>query len=252
MCQIFKYELALCGVSISKEDFCQFWGYVGCVDFGTSIFSLKPPLMPDADPLSPLKSCLLGCCRFWCFCHGPRHLFLSHEASDEHIERTVYRQSFGCDPRGAYCRLCERETWTYEIADRSLAVGRVGQLRGPSAICIDAVLETNLEFAEPSRAPVAVAEMEGEALEKALMNVETMSLTLELKSIPNSSLASSDGPLGRIKVGLAAALDRKIMPVCFMPEQVEEGCARVGPAKAANLEKALEDIHMTQLVLAIA
>lgn len=91
------------------EDFCQFWGYVGCVDFGISIFSLKPPLMPDADPLSPLKSCLLGCCRFWFLCHGPRHLFLSHEASDEHIERTVYRQSFGCDLRGAYCRLCERE-----------------------------------------------------------------------------------------------------------------------------------------------
>lgn len=49
------------------------------------------------------------------------------------------------------------------------------------------------QFAEPSRAAVAVAEMEGEALEKALvwlapprhpllrsqMNVETMSLTLE-------------------------------------------------------------------------
>lgn len=144
-----------------------------------------------------------------------------------------------------------RDRWCAE-ADRSLAVGRVGQLRGPSAICIDAVLQTNLEFAEPSRAAVAVAEMEGEALEKALMNVETMSLTLELKCIPNSSIASSDGPLGRIKVSLAAALDRKIMPVCFMPEQVEEGCARVGPAKAANLEKALEDIHMTQLVLAIA
>ena len=79
-----------------KEDFCQFWGYVGCVDFGTSILSLKPPLMPDAEPLSPLKSCLLGCCRFWCLCHGPRHLFLSHEASDENIERTVYRRSFGC------------------------------------------------------------------------------------------------------------------------------------------------------------
>lgn len=144
-----------------------------------------------------------------------------------------------------------RDRWCAE-ADRSLAVGRVGQLRGPSAICIDAVLQTNLEFAEPSRAAVAVAEMEGEALEKALMNVETMSLTLELKCIPNSSIASSDGSLGRIKVSLAAALDRKIMPVCFMPEQVEEGCARVGPAKAANLEKALEDIHMTQLVLAIA
>ena len=83
-------------VGIGKEDFCQFWGYVGCVDFGISIFSLKPPLMPDADRLSPLKSCLLGCCRFWCLCHGARYLFLSHEASDEHIERTVYRQSFGC------------------------------------------------------------------------------------------------------------------------------------------------------------
>jgi len=91
------------------EDFCEFWSYVGCVDFGTGIFSLKPPLMPDSEVLSPLKSCLLGCSRFWCLCHGPRHLFLSHEASDEHIQSAVYRQSFGCDPRGAYCRLCERE-----------------------------------------------------------------------------------------------------------------------------------------------
>eukprot|EP00913_Durusdinium_trenchii_P019554 g18381.t1 len=37
------------------EDFCKFWGYVGCVDIGTSIFSLRPPLMSDADPASPFK-----------------------------------------------------------------------------------------------------------------------------------------------------------------------------------------------------
>ena len=83
--------------SPNQEDFCEFWSYVGCVDFGTGIFSLKPPLMPDSEVLSPLKSCLLGCSRFWCLCHGPRHLFLSHEASDEHIQSAVYRQSFGCN-----------------------------------------------------------------------------------------------------------------------------------------------------------
>jgi len=136
-------------------------------------------------------------------------------------------------------------------ADRSLAVGRVGQLRGPSAVCIDAVLETNLEFAEPSRALVAMAEMEGEALEKALMNVEKTSVTLELKSVPDSSINSTEGWLGRITLCLAAALDRKIMPVCFMPQQVEDGYARLGPAQSVSVEKALEDAHMTQLVLAL-
>ncbi|CAK9091177.1 unnamed protein product [Durusdinium trenchii] len=91
------------------EDFCKFWGYVGCVDIGTSIFSLRPPLMSDADPASPFKACALGCFNFWCLCNGCRHLFFSHQASDAHLAAAVYQRSFGCDPRGAYCRLCEHE-----------------------------------------------------------------------------------------------------------------------------------------------
>ncbi|CAJ1346401.1 unnamed protein product, partial [Effrenium voratum] len=77
------------------EDFCQLWGYVGCVDCSSNIFSLRPPLLPEANLASPIKACMLGCLRFWCLCQGPRHLFLSHEASDEHIASQVYQRSFG-------------------------------------------------------------------------------------------------------------------------------------------------------------
>mmetsp|Transcript_31453 Transcript_31453/g.73769 ORF Transcript_31453/g.73769 Transcript_31453/m.73769 type:complete len:583 (-) Transcript_31453:127-1875(-) len=91
------------------EDFCQLWGYVGCVDYGSGLFSMRLPVFSEEDAAGPVKACFLGCARFWCLCEGPRHFLFTHEASAEHVESDVFRRSFGCDPRGAYCRLCERD-----------------------------------------------------------------------------------------------------------------------------------------------
>ena len=42
-----------------------------------------------------------------------------------------------------------RATWTAsDVALKMLKRAKVGQLRGPSTICVDAVLETNLEAVE--------------------------------------------------------------------------------------------------------
>eukprot|EP00931_Biecheleriopsis_adriatica_P021725 TRINITY_DN14128_c0_g3_i2.p1 TRINITY_DN14128_c0_g3~~TRINITY_DN14128_c0_g3_i2.p1 ORF type:complete len:631 (+),score=113.70 TRINITY_DN14128_c0_g3_i2:38-1894(+) len=91
------------------EDFCKYWGYIGCVDCNQSIMSMRPPLLPESELCGPFKACLTGCCTFWCLCAGPRHYFVSHEASNESIPATTFRTTWGCDPHGAYCRLCERE-----------------------------------------------------------------------------------------------------------------------------------------------
>jgi len=90
------------------EDFCQYWGYVGCVDCGNSIFSMRLPIFSEEEMAGPLKACMGGCFNFWCLCQGPRHLFFSHEASAKRVSADVFLRNFGCDPRGAYCRLCER------------------------------------------------------------------------------------------------------------------------------------------------
>jgi len=91
------------------EDFCKYWGYVGCVDCDTNVLSMRPPLVPERNIFGPLEACLRGCCSFWCCCDGPRRFFVSHEATQEQVASDVFRKSFGCDPQGAYCRLCERE-----------------------------------------------------------------------------------------------------------------------------------------------
>ncbi|CAK9082338.1 unnamed protein product [Durusdinium trenchii] len=163
-------------------------------------------------------------------------------------------------------------------AEQPLAAGRVGQLRGPAAICVDAVLETNLggetmkevepqwcvratkvPFGERSRALVATAKIEGEALEKALMCTAAVSLKLELQSAKASSLNGPAGtPIGRLAVSLGAALDPKILPACFMPSgevSAESGAdecivAQLGPAKGVPVAKTLEDISRTQQLFA--
>jgi len=91
------------------EDFCRYWGYVGCVDCDTNILSMRPPIVPERKLFGPLQACLGGCCTFWCCCDGPKRFFVPHEASTEQVSPNMFRKTFGCDPQGAYCRLCERE-----------------------------------------------------------------------------------------------------------------------------------------------
>mmetsp|Transcript_54236 Transcript_54236/g.117263 ORF Transcript_54236/g.117263 Transcript_54236/m.117263 type:complete len:609 (+) Transcript_54236:56-1882(+) len=91
------------------EDFVKYWGYVGCVDCTTDIFSLRPPLYNETERAGPLQSFCLGCGDFWCLCSGLSHMLTSHDASDKKLSAQEFETTCGIDPSGVYCRLCEHE-----------------------------------------------------------------------------------------------------------------------------------------------
>jgi len=91
------------------EDFCEYWSYVGCVDYNLDINSLSPPLHDEHEPDGPLKAFFQGCGEFWCLGAGFRRFFMSHQASSEHVPASEFRRSCGIDPSGVYCRVCEQE-----------------------------------------------------------------------------------------------------------------------------------------------
>lgn len=148
-----------------------------------------------------------------------------------------------------------QDRWCAE-GNRAVAAGRVGKLRGPSAICIDAILETNLEFAEPTRAPVACAAVETSWLAEALASLETSSLTCQLQRVENAPLNLPEGALGEVEMRLSPALDPKILPVRFLPPNQagedtadEVSLSLLGPVRTVEPEMVAKDMEITEEIL---
>lgn len=43
-------------------------------------------------------------------CSGIWHLFMTHQATSQQVSERDFRASYGVDPSGPYCRICEQET----------------------------------------------------------------------------------------------------------------------------------------------
>ncbi|CAE8681415.1 unnamed protein product, partial [Polarella glacialis] len=141
-----------------------------------------------------------------------------------------------------------------------MAVGRVGQLRGPFELLIEALLESNLELSVPLRMLVGIAELQTSELETALLSTEPSFLTCKVMDV-----SGSGAQLGEVEVSLRPALDPKIMPERFIPKLPENSASSLlerqehrrqalqtlGPATAAPRSAALEDIELTEAVLAV-
>lgn len=146
--------------------------------------------------------------------------------------------------------------------DMHVAVGRVGMLRGPLAICVDAILDTNLELSKPSRVTVGTASIDPQTLHTALASSNLQSLTLKVKPSPNIELSLGEGDLGHLELEIGPGLDPKILPERFIPDKVdgaeedekEEDAGKLilhklGPSRLSPADIVTQDIEMTEKVL---
>eukprot|EP00931_Biecheleriopsis_adriatica_P012206 TRINITY_DN11332_c0_g2_i1.p1 TRINITY_DN11332_c0_g2~~TRINITY_DN11332_c0_g2_i1.p1 ORF type:complete len:2486 (+),score=536.22 TRINITY_DN11332_c0_g2_i1:86-7543(+) len=153
----------------------------------------------------------------------------------------------------------EADQWCAEDSNRA-AVGRVGRLRAPFALVVEALLETNVEMAKPSKVVVATSEIETKVLQNALISADLLMLTMEMQPAPSPALQLTTGMLGKIECSLGPALDPKILPARFIPgrseEEVEEeirtgqlGLHMLGPAMMVPQDQAMKAVRMTEDVL---
>lgn len=92
------------------EDFCTYWGYVGCSDSDLDIENVNFPTFEEEDILGPLKGLFKGCADYWCLCTGPARYFCNHKASSKQLTEAEVNSKVGCDASGCYFKMCDRET----------------------------------------------------------------------------------------------------------------------------------------------
>jgi len=137
----------------------------------------------------------------------------------------------------------------------NIASGRVGCLRGPFRLQVDALVESNLEMTEPFRVTVGYGWLPTRMLLDALslpFGMTSNTMTFEVKAERSSffDLLLSEGvavedieaPIGQVTIDLARDTDAKILPKTLMRKAIEATEARISQAGRLLKDSSQEEL----------